>query len=55
MPPFVLKSMFKKYSLKGKMSDLLNKVIKTFHLRGREKQNRRQENCSVSVLAGLVL
>ena len=39
MPPFVLKYMFKKYSLKGKMSDLLNKVIKTFYLDGREKQN----------------
>lgn len=37
------------------MSDLLNKVIKTFFLHGSKKQNRKQENYSVSVLAGLVL
>lgn len=42
MPPFVLKYMFKKYSLKGKMSDLLNKVIKTFHMGGKSKTGDRK-------------
>ena len=37
------------------MSDLLNKVMKTFFLHGREKQMRRQERCGVSVCVGLVL